>query len=409
MVYYDQKVLKHFFLNLIIMSEKAILAFSGGLDTSISVSWLKKKHNLNVITVIVDVGQDENFEAIEEKAYSIGSSKHYTIDAKKEFIDDYIFSAIKSNALYQNKYPLATALGRPLIAYKLVEIANKEDTKNFSHGCTGKGNDQARFDVTLRSVMSDAQIIAPVRDENMSRDEEIQYANDLNVSIEKESQYSIDENLWGRSIEGGILEDSFEEPPNDIYKWIDTDSKLEDKYIEIDFNNGIPISIDGVNDSLKMIDYLNDIAGKHGIGVVDHIEDRLMGIKSREIYEAPAATVLIEAHKDLEKLVLTRNELEIKSILEQKWSWMIYSGLFVDPLVKAIDSFIDKTQERVNGTVKLKLKRGSFSIVGRKSDNSIYDQNLSSYSSSSDFNQTYSKGFIEIWGLQSKFNDGENK
>ncbi|MAM41938.1 MAG: argininosuccinate synthase [Thaumarchaeota archaeon] len=391
------------------MSEKAILAFSGGLDTSISVSWLKKKHNLNVITVIVDVGQDENFEAIEEKAYSIGSSKHYTIDAKKEFIDDYIFSAIKSNALYQNKYPLATALGRPLIAYKLVEIANKEDTKNFSHGCTGKGNDQARFDVTLRSVMSDAQIIAPVRDENMSRDEEIQYANDLNVSIEKKSQYSIDENLWGRSIEGGILEDSFEEPPNDIYKWIDTDSKLEDKYIEIDFNNGIPISIDGVTDSLKMIDYLNDIAGKHGIGVVDHIEDRLMGIKSREIYEAPAATVLIEAHKDLEKLVLTRNELEIKSILEQKWSWMIYSGLFVDPLVKAIDSFIDKTQERVNGTVKLKLKRGSFSIVGRKSDNSIYDQNLSSYSSSSDFNQTYSKGFIEIWGLQSKFNDGENK
>ena len=409
MVYYDQKVLKHFFLNLIIMGEKAILAFSGGLDTSISVSWLKKKHNLNVITVIVDVGQDENFEAIEEKAYSIGSSKHYTIDAKKEFIDDYIFSAIKSNALYQNKYPLATALGRPLIAYKLVEIANKEDTKNFSHGCTGKGNDQARFDVTLRSVMSDAQIIAPVRDENMSRDEEIQYANDLNVSIEEKSQYSIDENLWGRSIEGGILEDSFEEPPNDIYKWIDTDSKLEDKYIEIDFNNGIPISIDGVTDSLKMIDYLNDIAGKHGIGVVDHIEDRLMGIKSREIYEAPAATVLIEAHKDLEKLVLTRNELEIKSILEQKWSWMIYSGLFVDPLVKAIDSFIDKTQERVNGTVKLKLKRGSFSIVGRKSDNSIYDQNLSSYSSSSDFNQTYSKGFIEIWGLQSKFNDGENK
>ena len=391
------------------MGEKAILAFSGGLDTSISVSWLKKKHNLNVISVIVDVGQDENFEAIEEKAYSIGSSKHYTIDAKKEFIDDYIFSAIKSNALYQNKYPLATALGRPLIAYKLVEIANKEDTKNFSHGCTGKGNDQARFDVTLRSVMSDAQIIAPVRDENMSRDEEIQYAKDLNVSIEKKSQYSIDENLWGRSIEGGILEDSFQEPPNDIYKWIDTDSKLDDKYIEIDFNNGIPISIDGVTDSLKMIDYLNDIAGKHGIGVVDHIEDRLMGIKSREIYEVPAATVLIEAHKDLEKLVLTRNELEIKSILEQKWSWMIYSGLFVDPLVEAINSFIDKTQERVNGTVKLKLKRGSFSIVGRKSDNSIYDQNLSSYSSSSDFNQTYSKGFIEIWGLQSKFNDGENK
>ena len=391
------------------MGEKAILAFSGGLDTSISVSWLKKKHNLNVITVIVDVGQDENFEAIEEKAYSIGSSKHYTIDAKKEFIDDYIFSAIKSNALYQNIYPLATALGRPLIAYKLVEIANKEDTKNFSHGCTGKGNDQARFDVTLRSVMSDAQIIAPVRDENMSRDEEIQYAKDLNVSIEKKSQYSIDENLWGRSIEGGILEDSFQEPPNDIYKWIDTDSKLDDKYIEIDFNNGIPISIDGVTDSLKMIDYLNDIAGKHGIGVVDHIEDRLMGIKSREIYEVPAATVLIEAHKDLEKLVLTRNELEIKSILEQKWSWMIYSGLFVDPLVEAINSFIDKTQERVNGTVKLKLKRGSFSIVGRKSDNSIYDQNLSSYSSSSDFNQTYSKGFIEIWGLQSKFNDGENK
>ena len=409
MVNYDQNLLKVSLQISHIMSEKIVLAFSGGLDTSISVSWLKKKHNLDVITAIVDVGQEDNFEAIEKKAYSIGASKHYTIDAKKEFIEDYIFSAIKSNALYQNKYPLATALGRPLIAYKLAEVANKEDTKNFSHGCTGKGNDQARFDVTLRSVMSDAKIIAPVRDENMSRDEEIQYAKELNVSIEKKSQYSIDENLWGRSIEGGILEDSFNEPPIDIYKWINTDSKLDDKYIEINFNQGIPISIDGITDSLKMINHLNTIAGKHGIGVVDHIEDRLMGIKSREIYEAPAATVLIEAHKDLEKLVLTRNELEVKSILEQKWSWMIYSGLFVDPLVKAIDSFINKTQERVNGTVKLKLKNGSFNVVGRKSENSIYDQNLSSYSSSSNFNQTYSKGFIELWGLQSKFNEGNTK
>ena len=409
MVNYDQNLLKVSLQISHIMSEKIVLAFSGGLDTSISVSWLKKKHNLDVITAIVDVGQEDNFEAIEKKAYSIGASKHYTIDAKKEFIEDYIFSAIKSNALYQNKYPLATALGRPLIAYKLAEVANKEYTKNFSHGCTGKGNDQARFDVTLRSVMSDAKIIAPVRDENMSRDEEIQYAKELNVSIEKKSQYSIDENLWGRSIEGGILEDSFNEPPIDIYKWINTDSKLDDKYIEINFNQGIPISIDGITDSLKMINHLNTIAGKHGIGVVDHIEDRLMGIKSREIYEAPAATVLIEAHKDLEKLVLTRNELEVKSILEQKWSWMIYSGLFVDPLVKAIDSFINKTQERVNGTVKLKLKNGSFNVVGRKSENSIYDQNLSSYSSSSNFNQTYSKGFIELWGLQSKFNEGDTK
>lgn len=389
------------------MSEKVVLAFSGGLDTSISVSWLMKKHNLDVITATVDVGQDEDFDAIEKKSYAIGASKHYTIDAKNEFINDYIFPAIKSNALYQDKYPLATALGRPLIAYKLVEVAHKEDTKIFSHGCTGKGNDQARFDVTLRSVLSDAKIIAPVREENMSRDEEIQYAKELNVSIEKKSQYSIDENLWGRSIEGGILEDSYEEPPKDIYKWIDTESNLSSKYIEIDFNNGIPVSIDGITDSLQMINHLNDVAGQHGIGVVDHIEDRLMGIKSREIYEAPAAFTIIEAHKDLEKLVLTRNELEMKSILEQKWSWMIYSGLFVDPLVQAIDSFINKTQERVNGTVRLKLKNGSLAVVGRKSKNSIYDQNLSSYSSSSDFDQTFSKGFIEIWGLQSKFNEGD--
>ena len=389
------------------MSKKAILAFSGGLDTSISVSWLKQKHNLDVITATIDIGQDENFEAIEKKAYSIGASKHYTIDAKQEFVDNYIFSAIKSNALYQNKYPLATALGRPLIAYKLVEIANQEDTKIFSHGCTGKGNDQARFDVTLRSVMHNAKIIAPVRDENMSRDEEIQYAQEMNISIEKKSQYSIDENLWVRSIEGGILENSFKEPPKDIYKWVNADSKLDDKYIVIDFNNGVPISIDGITDSIEMITYLNSTAGEHGIGIIDHIEDRLMGIKSREIYEAPAAVVLIEAHQDLEKLVLTRNELEVKSLLEQKWSWMIYSGLFVDPLVKAINSFVNKTQERVNGTVKLKLKNGSLTVIGRKSNNSIYDQNLSSYSASSDFNQTYSKGFIEIWGLQSKFNEGE--
>ena len=391
------------------MSEKVVLAFSGGLDTSISVSWLMKKHNLDVITATVDVGQDEDFDAIEKKSYAIGASKHYTIDAKNEFINDYIFPAIKSNALYQDKYPLATALGRPLIAYKLVEVAHKEDTKIFSHGCTGKGNDQARFDVTLRSVLSDAKIIAPVREENMSRDEEIQYAKELNVSIEKKSQYSIDENLWGRSIEGGILEDSYEEPPKDIYKWIDTESNLSSKYVEINFNNGIPVSIDGITDSLQMINHLNDVAGQHGIGVVDHIEDRLMGIKSREIYEAPAAFTIIEAHKDLEKLVLTRNELEMKSILEQKWSWMIYSGLFVDPLVQAIDSFINKTQERVNGTVRLKLKNGSLAVVGRKSKNSIYDQNLSSYSSSSDFDQTFSKGFIEIWGLQSKFNEGDKQ
>ncbi len=391
------------------MSEKVVLAFSGGLDTSISVSWLMKKHNLDVITATVDVGQDEDFEAIEKKAYAIGASKHYTIDAKNEFITDYIFPAIKSNALYQNKYPLATALGRPLIAYKLVEVATKEGTKIFSHGCTGKGNDQARFDVTLRSVLSDAKIIAPVREENMSRDEEIEYAKDLNVSIEKKSQYSIDENLWGRSIEGGILEDSYEEPPKDIYKWIDIESNLPTKYLEIDFSEGIPVSIDGVTDSLQMINHLNTVAGQYGIGVVDHMEDRLMGIKSREIYEAPAAFTLIEAHKDLEKLVLTRNELEMKSLLEQKWSWMIYSGLFVDPLVNAINSFINKTQERVNGTVKLKLKNGSLTVVGRKSENSIYDQNLSSYSSSSNFNQTFSKGFIEIWGLQSKFNEGDKK
>ena len=346
------------------MSKKVVLAFSGGLDTSISVSWLMKKHNLDVITATVDVGQDEDFDAIEKKSYAIGASKHYTIDAKNEFINDYIFPAIKSNALYE---------------------------------------------VTLRSVLSDAKIIAPVREENMSRDEEIQYAKELNVSIEKKSQYSIDENLWGRSIEGGILEDSYEEPPKDIYKWIDTESNLSSKYIEIDFNNGIPVSIDGITDSLQMINHLNDVAGQHGIGVVDHIEDRLMGIKSREIYEAPAAFTIIEAHKDLEKLVLTRNELETKSLLEQKWSWMIYSGLFVDPLVQAIDSFINKTQERVNGTVRLKLKNGSIAVVGRKSKNSIYDQNLSSYSSSSDFDQTFSKGFIEIWGLQSKFNEGDKQ
>ena len=389
------------------MDKKVILAFSGGLDTSISVSWLNKKHGFDVITAIVDVGQDENFELIEKKAYSIGASKHYTIDAKQEFVENYVSSAIKSNALYQGKYPLATALGRPLIAYKLAENAKTENTLTFSHGCTGKGNDQARFDITLKSIMPNAKIIAPIRENNLSRDEEIQYAKDLNISIEEKSQFSIDENLWGRSIEGGVLEDPFHEPPSDIYKWIDIDNSSESKYITIEFTNGIPTCIDGNTNSVDMINYLNQTAGKYGIGVVDHIEDRLMGIKSREIYEAPAAITLIEAHKDLEKLVLTRNELETKYLLEQKWSWLIYSGLFVDPLVDAINAFIDKTQERVNGIVKLKIKNGSLTVVGRKSKNSIYDQKLATYSDSSEVSQINSEAFVEIWGLQSKYNEGE--
>jgi len=388
------------------MKDKVVLAFSGGLDTSVSIRWLQEKQKVDVITLTIDVGQGDDLKEIEEKAYKIGVKKHYSIDAKKEFVDDYVFPSIKANGLYEGKYPLATALARPLIASKLVEVAEMEGASAVSHGCTGKGNDQVRFDVTIKALNPSLKIVAPVREWNMSRDQEIKYAKKHNIPIQiKKSVYSIDQNLWGRSIESGPLEDPASEPSNEVFEWTTPIEKTPDKaeYVSIDFEKGSPTSVNGRSgNAVEVITQLNQTVGKHGVGFVDHMEDRLVGIKSRETYEAPAATAIIEAHKDLEKLVLTRHELQAKAPIEQQWAWLVYSGLWIEPLMNALNAFIDETQMRVNGSVKLKLYKGSCRVVGRKSQNSLYNVKLATYTSSSNFNQRSAEGFIELWGLQSR-------
>jgi argininosuccinate synthase len=385
------------------MTKKAILAFSGGLDTSVVVKYLQEKHDMDVITVTVDVGQGDNPKTIATKAKKLGVKKHYNIDAKKEFVTKYIFPSIKTNALYQKKYCLATALARPLIANKVLEIARKEKVTALAHGCSGKGNDQVRFDITLRAG-SNLPIIAPIRDLNLDRTTELQFAKKHGIKIDNVAKkFSIDQNLWGRAIEGGVLEDAYKEPPDDAFIWVKT-KNLPNKpsYLEIKFEKGIPTSVDGKSKNpVDLIEYLNKKAGAAGIGIVDHIEDRVVGIKSREVYETPAATCLIEAHSDLEKMVHTKHQTKFKSLVDDEWSWLVYSGLWEDPLKRDLDSFVEQTQKNVTGTVKLKLYKGSLRVVGRKSKYSLYSHDIATYGKGSTFDQKLSKGFVELWGLQS--------
>ncbi|MGB9728310.1 MAG: argininosuccinate synthase [Thermoprotei archaeon] len=386
--------------------KKIVLAYSGGLDTSVSIKWLQEKYGYEVITVTLDVGQGEDFGEIEKKAYEIGAVKHYTINVLDEFVRDYINPAIKANALYQNKYPLSSALSRPLISKYLVKIAEKENAEAVAHGSTGKGNDQVRFEVTIKALNPNLKIIAPVREWNLTREEEIEYAKKHGIPIRatKKSPYSIDQNLWGRSIEGGVLEYPEEEPPSDVFEWTVDPVKAPDTpgYITIGFRDGIPISLNGEEiDEIALISELNRIVGMHGIGRIDHMEDRLVGIKSREVYECPAALAIIEAHKDLEKFVLTRHENNLKEMIDQTWTQLVYSGLWMEPLRLDLQAFIDSTQiPRVSGQVTLKLFKGGMRVVGRKSDYALYDLKLSTYDASSTFNQKDAIGFIELWGLQ---------
>jgi len=385
------------------MKGKAVLAFSGGLDTSVVVKYLQEKHNLDVVTVTIDVGQGDDQKKIASKAKKLGVIKHYNLDARLEFVNDFIFPSIKANALYQKKYCLATALARPLIAQKVVDIAKKENAKALAHGCTGKGNDQVRFDVTMRSGTT-LPIIAPIRDLNLTRDVELKFAKKHGIQIDTAAKrFSIDQNLWGRAIEGGDMEDAYKEPPEDAFIWVKT-RNMPDKpqYLEIEFKEGIPVAVDGKHlKPIELIQYINKKAGACGVGIVDHIEDRVVGIKSREVYETPAATCLIEAHTDLEKMVLTKHELKFKSLVDSEWAWLAYSGLWQDPLKSDLDMFINATQKRVSGTVKLKMFKGSLIVVGRKSEYSLYSHDLATYGSGSTFDQTLAKGFVELWGLQS--------
>jgi argininosuccinate synthase len=372
------------------------------LDTSVCVRYLQTLHKLDVITVTVDCGQDDDFKAIEKKATAIGAIKHVYVDAKEEFIRDYIIPSIKANGLYQAKYPLATALARPLIAAKAVEVANREGATSIAHGCTGKGNDQIRFDVTMRALNPKLKIIAPIRDMNLTRDVEMKFAKEQNIPISAEAKkYSIDLNLWGRAVEGGNIEDSYFEPPEDAFQFINFQNDKAG-YIELEFDAGVPVAADGKRMPLAdLIQYVNDKAGAHGVGIVDHIEDRVVGIKSREVYEAPAAVTIIEAHRDLEKMVLTKHELAFKRMVDDQWSWLAYAGLWQDPLRSDLDRFIDATQVRVSGKVRLKMQRGSLRVVGRESKYSLYKNDLATYAAGSTFDQTMAKGFVELWGLQS--------
>ena len=388
------------------MHRTVALAFSGGLDTSVCVKWLQEKYDADVVTVTLDLGQREDMMQIERRSREIGAKNHYTFDAKQEFIRDYVWPAVRANALYQGKYPLATALGRPLIGKKLVEVAQNEGCDAVAHGCTGKGNDQVRIDVTVRAMDPSLQVIAPVREWNMSRDDEIAYLQKHNIPVKaSKSIFSVDQNIWGRSSESGPLEDPNTEPPEGAFEWTvaPEEAPNEPAYIDIHFAEGVPTKVNGrTMEPLKLVDYVNQVAGSNGVGRIDHIEDRLVGIKSREVYEAPAASVIIEAHKDLEKLVLTRHELDFKAQVEREWSWLVYSGLWLEPLRLDLDRFISGTQHRVTGSVRMKLYKGSARVVGRSSEYSIYDLGLATYGRGSKFDQKNAVGFIELWGLQSR-------
>ena len=382
---------------------KVVLAYSGGLDTSVILKLIQEKLNAEVITVTVDVGQGDDFDKIEEKAYALGAIKHYTIDAKEEYIKDYVFKAVKANALYEGKYPLSSALARPLIAKKLVEVAKKEGVDAVAHGCTGKGNDQVRFDLAIRALYPEVEIIAPVREWGLTRDWEMEYAKKNGIPV-SDKIYSIDSNLWGRSIEGGILENPYQEPPEEAFEWTKSIEDTPDKpeYITIKFKNGIPVALNGEEmSSVELVNVLNAKAGEYGVGRIDHIEDRVVGIKSREVYEAPAALTIIESHEDLEKLILTKWVLEFKHIIDNVWSWLVYNGFWFEPLKDALDAFIDNVEESVSGVVKVKLYKGNAVVVGRKSDNALYDLELATYEKFSKFDQKLAVGFIELWGLQS--------
>jgi len=389
------------------MKEKVVLAYSGGLDTSVMVKWLQQRYEADVITVTLDVGQRENLKEIEEKAISLGALKHYSIDAKEEFVRGYVFPSIKANGLYEGKYPLSTALSRPLIASKLVEVALKEEATAVAHGCTGKGNDQVRIEVTVKALAPNLKVIAPVREWKMTRDAEIEFAkaNDIPIPVDIDKPYSVDQNLWGRSVECGILEHPEEEPPEEVYEWTLPPEKAPDRpeYLTIGFECGVPTALNGEEvEPVELIERLNATAGRHGVGRIDHMEDRLIGIKSREVYECPAATVIIEAHRDLEKMVLTRHELTFKQYVENEWAFLVYAGLWADPLRKALDAFIDETQKTVSGEVKVKLYKGGLRVVGRSSPNSLYNLDLARYDIKTTFDQTLSKGFIELWGLPTR-------
>lgn len=389
------------------MSDKVVLAYSGGVDTSVAIKWVPEHYKMEVITLTVDIGNVPDLEAIRQKAEKLGVKKAVVIDAKDVFVKEYCWPALQADAVYEGVYPLATALGRPLIAKLLVETALANGAKAVSHGCTGKGNDQVRFDVGINTLAPELKIIAPAREWKMTREETIQYAqkNGIPVPVTKANPYSIDENLWGRAIECGILEDPWNEPPEDAFLWTKSPDKTPDKpaYVEIEFEKGIPVGLNGERmDGVKLIDRLNKIAGENGVGRIDHIENRLVGIKSREVYEAPAAVVLLEAHLALEHLTLTKQQLRFKQKVAVEYADLIYNGLWFSAMHQDLAAYVQSTQRFVTGTVRVKLFKGNCLVVGRKSPYSLYSYQLATYDKGDVFDQSHSVGFIQLWGLPVK-------
>lgn len=391
--------------------EKVILAYSGGLDTSVAITWLMKDYD--VVAVCMDVGEGKDLDFIHDKALKVGAVESYVLDVKDEFAEEYVLPALQAHAYYEQKYPLVSALSRPVISKKLVEIAHKTGATTIAHGCTGKGNDQVRFEVAIAALDPNLKVIAPVREWKWSREEEIEYAkaNGVPVPADLDNPYSVDQNLWGRANECGVLENPWNQAPEDAFGITTSPEEAPDtpEFVDIEFKEGKPVALNG--EELKLADLiqkLNTIAGKHGVGRIDHVENRLVGIKSREIYECQGAITLLTAHKEIEDITLVREVSHFKPILENELSNLIYNALWFSPATEAIIAYIKETQKVVNGTAKVKLYKGHAQVVARKSPNSLYDENLATYTSADSFDQDAAVGFIKLWGLPTQVNSQVN-
>ena len=391
--------------------EKVILAYSGGLDTSVAITWLMKDYD--VVAVCMDVGEGKDLDFIHDKALKVGAVESYVLDVKDEFAEEYVLPALQAHTYYEQKYPLISALSRPVISKKLVEIAHKTGATTIAHGCTGKGNDQVRFEVAIAALDPKLKVIAPVREWKWSREEEIEYAkaNGVPVPADLDNPYSVDQNLWGSANECGVLENPWNQAPEDAFGITTSPEEAPNtpEFIDIEFKEGKPVALNGKEMKLAdLIQEVNAIAGKHGVGRIDHVENRLVGIKSREIYECPGAITLLTAHKEIEDITLVREVSHFKPILENELSNLIYNALWFSPATKAIIAYIKETQKVVNGTAKVKLYKGSAKVVARKSPNSLYDENLATYTSADSFDQDAAVGFIKLWGLPTQVNSQVN-
>lgn len=389
------------------MAERVVLAYSGGLDTSVGIGWLKDATGKEVVALAVDVGQGgEDMEDIRQRALDCGAVESIVVDAKNEFANDFLMPALKANALYQKRYPLVSALSRPVIAKHLAITAKQLGADSVAHGCTGKGNDQVRFEAAVAALAPELTSIAPVRDLALTRDKAIIYAEEHNLPIRQSAKnpYSIDKNVWGRAVETGFLEDPWNAPIEDLYEYTQDPNVARDAdEIILTFQAGVPVAIDGVAYSpLGIIEKMNELAGKHGVGRIDVVEDRLVGIKSREVYEAPGAIALIEAHEALESLTMERDLNRYKRGVEAEWANLVYDGLWFSGLKRSLDVFIDDTQKYVSGDIRLRLQGGRATVTGQRSEQSLYDFSLATYDTGDTFDQSLSKGFIEIWSLPSK-------